>query len=162
VKEECEDFRECRRNRAWAEAAWEQVCRMHPGEHFAEDHAKGFQAGFTEHLYRGTVAPPPLPPACYRTVRYQTPEGYRAIESWFAGFRHGVSVAQAGGYRDCVTGPSAFRAPAAVLPGLPPPGSPSPVAHAPGSPTPTAAQKAKEGGEKELRIRLEWTPPFSR
>lgn len=150
VKETIDDCLERRRNEEWAEAAWQEVCLAYGGGAFSEDHAQGFKAGFTEHLYRGTIQPPPLPPASYRCVRYQTPEGYRAIEAWFAGFRHGVSVAQAQGYRDCVTGPSALRAASPPVP-LP---RPRPL---PPPPLPVAA--SEEAGPKTLLIRVEYGLP---
>jgi hypothetical protein len=111
VKETMSDCLERRRNRAWAEAAWQDVLRGCGREDISEDYANGFRQGFAEHLYRGTVQPPPLPPPHYRRIRYQTPAGYQAIEAWFAGFKHGISVAQAGRYRDFVTGPSSLRMP---------------------------------------------------
>jgi hypothetical protein len=127
VKDQVQEFRERRRNQAWAEAAWARVASEQPVA-YTEDHRCGFLSGFAEQVYRGAVEPPPLPPDRYRTIPYQTPAGYRAIEEWFAGFRQGVAVAQAEGYRDYVTGPSALRALAPVpVPVPPPPLPPAPV-----------------------------------
>ncbi len=70
---------------------------------------RGFKAGFAAHLFDGSTAPPPVPPAHYRHFSYQTPDGYLAIEQWFAGYRHGVDAAVATGYRRFVTGPSALQ-----------------------------------------------------
>jgi hypothetical protein len=110
VRQHLEDCAERRRNRAWAESAWEQVRAADPNESYTEDHARGFKAGFAAYLYKGgSGEPPPLPPPEYRSVRYQTPQGYRAIENWFAGYRHGAAVARESGYREWVTGPSALR-----------------------------------------------------
>jgi hypothetical protein len=147
VKESVEDCRERHRNQVWARAAWERVCSHYPGVVFSEDYARGFEYGFTEHLYRGTVQPPPLPPAHYRQIRYQTPEGYEAIEAWFVGFRHGVGVAQAEHYRDYVTGPTSLR----------PAGS---AEWTPGVST-EGAQTCQPAEEKKMRVRLEWTLPFA-
>jgi hypothetical protein len=69
------------------------------------DYARGFRAGYAEYLFSGTTAPPPLAPAAYRTFGCQTPEGYRAMEEWFAGYNHGVAVAVASGYRRWITCP---------------------------------------------------------
>ena len=141
MKDTIEGAVEQRRNQAWAKAAWDEDRAANPGVAYSDDHAKGFKTGFTEHLYRGAVLPPPLPPEGYRRARYQTPEGYRAIEDWFAGFRHGALVAQAGGYRHYVTGPSSLRPPIPV----PPPPQPL-VGNA-------------RAAQKEMCIRIEWVLP---
>src|SRR5207253_39443 len=102
--------------------------------------------------------PPPLPPACYRAVRYQTPEGYRAIEDWFGGFRHGVAAAREGGYRDYVTGPSSFRAP---LPDHSP--SAPPEATPPATLNGQKGEPVREGepqGVKSLCVEVEWGRPL--
>src|SRR5436305_8253299 len=79
---------------------------------FTEDYGAGFKKGFAEYLYEGdTTEPPPVPPPQYQTIKYQTPEGVRAIEDWFSGFRHGATVAQQGNFRELVTGPPSSPAP---------------------------------------------------
>jgi hypothetical protein len=123
------DHRERSRNRRWANAAWDEVRQSEPGHPYSDDYAWGFKEGFANYLYRGTPEPPPVAPPRYRTLRYQTPEGYRAVEDWFAGYRRGVDVAQKGGYRQWITGPSALRValptplevPGPVHPAAPPP-----------------------------------------
>jgi hypothetical protein len=100
------------RNRHWAERAWEEVCQGEPARGFSTHYAQGFKEGFATFIYEGgTGLPPPLPPRRYRSVQYQNPQGYRAIEDWFAGYRHGVRVAEQGNYRRWVTGPSAMGVP---------------------------------------------------
>ena len=87
-----------------------------PPPRYSADYAKGFKDGFADYLYAGgTGEPPPLPPRHYWKMRYETPEGHRAMEDWFAGFRHGAGVAQASGYREWVTLPSSL--PPADVPG---------------------------------------------
>jgi hypothetical protein len=93
------------RNRKLAAAAWDRVCSTDP-QVYSEDYGKGFREGFAEHLYHGGTQPPAVPPAHYRHISYQTPDGYRAIEAWFAGYRHGVDVAVETGTRRWITGPS--------------------------------------------------------
>jgi hypothetical protein len=111
------DCREKNRNRKWAEAAWKDVQKADPGAPYSEDYGKGFKEGFTTFVYRGgTGEPPPVAPPRYRTLKYQTPEGYQAIQDWFAGYRHGVDVAQKGGYRQWVTGPTSLRCQGPVSP----------------------------------------------
>jgi hypothetical protein len=112
VRQTAEDFSEGVRNRKWAELAWEDARRADLHHAYSEDYANGFKDGFAHYLYRGGHGePPPLPPLHYRKVRYQTPQGYKAIEDWFAGFRHGADAARQSGYRYWITGPSALRAP---------------------------------------------------
>ncbi len=131
-----DERREAHECRAWARQCWERVCRCGPGTVYTEDYAAGFESGFVSYVWHGgSGEPPPLPPSKYRAARYRTVEGYRAIEQWFAGYRHGVTVARESGYRRLVTGPSSLP----VLPAASPPGSPAPVplpAPAPVSPAP--------------------------
>jgi hypothetical protein len=110
VHQSVEDRAEQRRNAQWASQAWNAECQAHPGWTWSEDHACGFRDGFEEYLWHGgNGEPPPLPPVKYRAVQYQTPQGYQAIEEWFAGYRHGAAVAHQGGYRNLVTGPSSLH-----------------------------------------------------
>jgi hypothetical protein len=105
IQTSLEEHAERKRNERWAEEAWQAV-----GRPASEDYAAGFHNGFTDYLWHGgNGEPPPLPPPKYRALSYQTPEGYRAIEEWFAGYRHGAQVAHQQGYRDLVTGPSSLR-----------------------------------------------------
>lgn len=105
-----ERHHEWKRNRAWAEQAWQQVCAGNATPH-SKDYANGFREGYAEYLFRGGDGEPPLvAPLCYRGVRYQTPQGYTAIDDWFAGYRHGAAAAKASGARELITGPSSLRA----------------------------------------------------
>lgn len=100
------EARERQRNKEMAQAAWREVRNSDPLVHANDDYADGFEDGFAAHMYRGTTEPPPLPPGKYRTIRYQNVPGYRAAESWIAGFRRGVEEAQGRGVRQLVIGPS--------------------------------------------------------
>jgi hypothetical protein len=103
------DCCESSRNRKLAKLAWRTVRCANPDAAYSKDYEAGFEDGFAHYLYRGgNGEPPPLPPKHYRKIAYQTPQGYRAIEDWFEGYRHGASVARDSGYRQFVTGPSAF------------------------------------------------------
>src|SRR4029077_20557894 len=75
---------EHKRNRKLAEAAWDDFQNASP-KAYGNDFACGFKDGFAEYLYAGP-GDPPLPPHRYWATRYQTPEGYQAIEAWFAGY----------------------------------------------------------------------------
>ncbi len=99
---ECLD--EClaqRRNRQWAKAAWNHVVRCDKGKDYSEDYASGFLDGFTDYLNNGgdKGVVPVMPPLRYRRVSDLSPAQYQAAEDWFAGFRHGVAVAQGSGLR---------------------------------------------------------------
>lgn len=102
-----DDSREWHRDRRLAAAAWDEAARRTPG--LSADFGDGFKEGFAAYLFRGVCEPPALPPSRYRTVRHQTPEGYRAAEDWLNGFRRGAADAQHCGLRELVTGPSAYR-----------------------------------------------------
>ncbi len=116
VTEFCDDCSERRRNELWAEEAWAKVCKHSENRGYSEDYGEGFKTGFADFVYQGGDGePPPLPPKSYRTLRYQTPQGYQAVQDWFAGFRHGAAAAREGGQRQWVTGPSSLPAPAPVF-----------------------------------------------
>jgi hypothetical protein len=101
---------EWKRNQQWAEAAWNDIRSSDAAGHYTEDYALGFKDGFATYLFKGgNGEPPPVPPRQYRKLKYQSPQGYQAVEEWFAGYRHGASVAHQDGYRQWVTGPSALR-----------------------------------------------------
>jgi hypothetical protein len=106
LAETVDDCREHRRNRNWAEAAWAEVSCVSAAEGHSVDYADGFKDGFTGYLDHGGEGEPPLvAPARYRRFRYQTSQGYHAIEDWFAGYRHGVAVARQTDSRRWITGP---------------------------------------------------------
>jgi hypothetical protein len=67
------------------------------------DEACGFEDGFVDYVIYGGNGTPPLPPRRY--WKSNRPNGYQAIQDWYNGFRHGAAVAQASGYRECVTIP---------------------------------------------------------
>ncbi len=119
-----EEARERHRDRRWAEEAWAQVSQENPR---STDYAKGFKEGFTDYLYAGGNGDPPImAPPCYRRLRYQTQEGYLAVQQWFAGYRHGAAEAQARGLREFVVGPSALHRPSAGADAVPAPWVPLP------------------------------------
>jgi hypothetical protein len=116
AKETIEDHLERARYRQWATAAWGKIAPTAPAVPSSGDYADGFQEGFVDYLDAGgTGEPPPLPPRRYQALRYQTAQGYEAIDAWFAGYRHGVAVARQGPYRDWITGPSSLRVPSATI-----------------------------------------------
>jgi hypothetical protein len=96
-----DEFRITRRNHRLAREAWEQVSRDHAERPYSEDYGDGFIQGFADYLEYGRNAQPPaVPPFRYRLSCYQTPEGLRAIEDWYAGFQHGATTARASGLRE--------------------------------------------------------------
>jgi hypothetical protein len=95
-----------RRFTGWAKDAWRHEQKANPEHHFSDDYARGFIDGYVDYLDAGgTGEPPALPPDCYQCSRYETPAGQAAILDWFAGFRHGSSVARASGKRELVVLP---------------------------------------------------------
>jgi hypothetical protein len=149
-----DDARERRRNWKCAEGTWQQIRASDPLA-YSRDYAQGFKEGFAEYLYSGKEDPPAVAPAQYRRFSYQTPQGYRAIEDWFAGYRYGVAAAIETGYRRLVTAP--VSAPLASVPPEPAvanvkaPGSPpDPIIRLPNfvTPGPLATQGKSLGGEK--------------
>jgi hypothetical protein len=136
------------RNCWLAHEAWETVRKATPGHSFSCDYEAGFKAGFTDYLDAGgNGLPPSLPPPCYRHHCYQTPGGCRAVEAWYAGFRHGVAVARQSGLREASLLPVNFlsgslaRERAIILPpagGSRPPAPPAPPAPPLSAPVPPA------------------------
>jgi hypothetical protein len=150
------------RNWHWAEAAWQSVAATRAAS-YSRDYAQGFKDGYAEYLFRGGDGDLPLaPPLSYRNIRYQTPEGYSAIQDWFNGYRHGSSVARDSGARTWITGPSALKSALSVLPGPPPAESgplqetlpkpiPPPAPHVVPGVTPTSGQTKVSGTEANSR-----------
>src|SRR5579862_8067979 len=69
------------RNCHLAHNAWQDLKKARPD--LSSDFGKGFRDGFADYLeYGGEGNPPLMPPACYRTSFYETPDGLRAIEEW--------------------------------------------------------------------------------
>jgi hypothetical protein len=95
-----------------AKAAWRDVVNGDPRHAYSAAYAEGFKDGYRDMIEEGgTGQPPPVPPSCYWDIRYQTPLGHAAIEDWYAGFRHGSSVARESGNRRWVIVPSSLEAP---------------------------------------------------
>jgi hypothetical protein len=124
------DIRECHRNRELAETAWGNYFNKNPKMEYSEDFKCGFKEGFSDYLFwGGTGAPPPVPPRCYWNYKYETPEGQKAAQNWFAGFRAGAESARESGYRKLVLVPAstclASPTPPAQLPAPSPPAVPA-------------------------------------
>jgi hypothetical protein len=106
------DYLECKRNRQLADEAWGSFFSKHPTLEYSKDFESGFKEGFSDFLYSGgTGAPPPVPPRCYWNFKYETPEGHKAAENWFAGFRAGAENARESGYRKLVLVPASTSLP---------------------------------------------------
>jgi hypothetical protein len=108
----CDEVAIRMRHERLARQAWDEMARQY-GKCFSVDYRRGFIDGFADYLTYGGCqngcdeAPivPAVPPEHYRHKKYMTPEGYRAIEEWFMGFRHGSSTAVASGLRQLVVIP---------------------------------------------------------
>lgn len=98
-----------------AHQAWERVKASCPPQTYSADYAAGFHAGFADYLYAGGCGEPPgIPPKRYRHFHAESPQGAKALQDWYAGFRHGAAVAKESGLRQFVLVP------------LPPPVVPQP------------------------------------
>src|SRR5262249_26850491 len=92
-----------------ASNAWRQISLANPQQDYSEDYVAGFLDGYVDFLDAdGLGEPPAAPPDRYQSARYHTPQGLRAIDDWFAGFRHGAAAAQASGQRELVVLPMAL------------------------------------------------------
>jgi hypothetical protein len=96
-----------------AKLAWDEMVAQY-GCQFSDDYRLGFIDGFVDYLtYGGTSADgsgevpivPAVPPPNYRRAKAMSPEGLKAAEDWFCGFRHGSATALASGLRQLVTVP---------------------------------------------------------
>ncbi len=94
----------------WAEKAWREQSSSIPEVHRKGDYGAGFKEGFVEYVYAGgTGEPPPVPPRRYWNTDLRSPRGHGAADQWFAGYRHGASIAREGGYREQATLRSSLR-----------------------------------------------------
>jgi hypothetical protein len=92
--------------------AWDEMVRQY-GCQFSDDYRDGFIDGFVDYLTFGgcpgacgeTPLIPAVPPPRYRRAKAMSPDGLRASEEWFMGFRHGSSTALASGLRQLVVVP---------------------------------------------------------
>jgi hypothetical protein len=140
----------CSRNHARAASALSAYQCQNAGC-YSDDFAWGFKCGFTDYLDNGgTGQPPPLPPRHYWKLKYQTPEGYRAIQEWFSGFQQGVVVAKASGFREQIVVPVMAPPYAAIIKSeivaLPHDGPAGPEAYpVPASPGTPADQQVPDG-----------------
>jgi hypothetical protein len=109
-----------------AKLAWEEMVAQY-GCQFSDDYRAGFIDGFVDYLtYGGTSADgagevpivPAVPPPNYRRAKSMSPEGLKAAEDWFCGFRHGSATALASGLRQLVTVP-VFDRPIPALEDMP-------------------------------------------
>jgi hypothetical protein len=114
VADSVNDILEQVRNRKWARGAWDVILSTDPHQ-YSKDYARGFKDGFAAFLGDGQGEPPAVAPARYRSIFFQTPQGYHAIEDWFAGYNRGVAVAINTGCRRWVTGPLAAPVPSAPM-----------------------------------------------
>jgi hypothetical protein len=104
-----------------ADQAWANVQGNCPQQNHSPDYACGFKDGFVDYLYAGgNGEPPALVPKRYLHFREQKARGSQGLLDWYAGFRHGASVAHASGFRK------------ALVIALPPPPMPPPAPPLPG------------------------------
>lgn len=84
-----------------AAAAWEEVRRGSCPGATSTYYARGFEDGFVDYVEAGGTGEAPfLPPFSYRRAWIKDGKGATAIEDWYAGFRHGATVARSSGLRE--------------------------------------------------------------
>lgn len=89
-----------------AKEAWLVFSGENPEWYFIRDFEKGFKEGFVDYLDNGGNAEPPaVPPLHYRKNKYLNPEGFQAIDRYFAGFACGARLAKDSGLRDTLVVP---------------------------------------------------------
>lgn len=148
------------RDRRVADATWHDVVAAHPEQVYSAPYAHGFKDGYRDFIEEGGIGqPPPVPPACYWDLRYQTPQGHAAIDDWYAGFRHGAAVARESGNRRWVIVPASVEAPSG---GTETPvrasGPPSPEAPLPELPFPKPVVPTPKGEIPSKRNDSTYTP----
>lgn len=130
VNEPCGYFRQQALSHALrkeAEAAWRSFAGEHPEWCEGKDFKDGFVDGFADYLdIGGKGEPPAIPPKRYRTNKYLNPEGFQAIDLYFAGFATGSRLAKESGLRDTLVVPVLVPIPADSLPMAMPMAMPSP------------------------------------
>jgi hypothetical protein len=100
------------RNKRLAREAWSRVAVSGA---FSTYYEEGFLHGFVDYMEAGGNGQPPVvPPWQYRRPWFQTPEGYAAIQDWYAGFSSGAATAQASGLRGPGFGNVAVGMPASI------------------------------------------------
>ena len=73
---------------------------------FADHFENGFIAGYCQQARGGDGYVPPLPPAEYRGIEFQSEDGAKCVKAWFDGFPAGVAAAgkdRAGDYHSIYT-----------------------------------------------------------
>ena len=91
-----------------AEQAWVPFSGEHAECMLSEHFQGGFRDGYSEYLYAGgNGTPPGVPPRRYWNDDWQTPDGHRAIEQWYDGYRAGANMAILQGRRHVAVVPSA-------------------------------------------------------
>jgi hypothetical protein len=89
-----------------AKEAWLQFSAEHPEWCDGDDFRIGFLDGYADYLDNGGKGEPPaIPPQRYRKNKYLNPEGFQAIDRYFAGFASGSQAAIASGLRDTLLVP---------------------------------------------------------
>jgi hypothetical protein len=86
----------------WADQEWRARGRAEASCD-SPTYRAGFQEGFVEYVFAGgNGEPPAVPPREFWNAELRNERGQSLADLWFAGYRHGASVARDGGYRDMV------------------------------------------------------------
>jgi hypothetical protein len=144
---ECDEVQIHCRCKRLAREAWREVRLSAPGHPYSPEYGDGFIEGYAEFLeIGGHGEPPAVPPFRFRLKRYQTPQGYRAVEDWFAGYRDGARTARESGLRELFVVPLSAP-PINALDERPPVPPPPPTAdHPPELPPPRRIEPGAPAG----------------
>jgi hypothetical protein len=88
------DFVTGYRNQVWARQSWHENKHCFADQPYLHDFSEGYRHGYREVASGGSGCPPALPPRCYWTWHYQTPEGQAKVAAWFSGYPHGAAAAE--------------------------------------------------------------------
>lgn len=84
---------------SWARQAWYDV-GVTSAACTSTTYEWGFREGFADFVFAGgTGEPPAMPPREFWNAGWRA-DGAVAADEWFAGYRHGASVAREGGFRE--------------------------------------------------------------
>ena len=92
-----DEFMVGHRNRVMAARAWHRQKHCFEGHHHLDEMKAGFTAGYTAVAEGGDGCVPAICPPEYWGWRYQSAQGQRAVNAWFAGYPHGAKAAEQAG-----------------------------------------------------------------
>lgn len=87
------DYHYCMVHEFRACDAWRQSPDYVARRPATRDYSNGWKRGYFVVSTGGSCEPPVVPPQCYFSPKYQSPEGAEAIHQWYSGFQDGARAA---------------------------------------------------------------------